>query len=249
MNWSIVGWVVIGISTILLGTLTLMAHDQWGNCLRNLTPIGSLKNTRTDAIEGGLTRSIVLGHRLNSLAYPGLGLSSLTALPSLLDPESLAAGNMNVSTSSGSLMVFARQIIENRYQDGFSKALTPEKVNAALLGPTVFSFTASLLCALSIQSGQGLTLLGNYGPESSLWSEACLSKNGQVFASAGTIASQSTLFLHVEYLLIGEEIYLLSGSFNSDNGKIAALLTEDILRILLILALTAGAILKAMGIL
>ena len=249
MNWSIVGWSVIGLSAILLTVFSILFKTKKPYQIRKLLPIESLKSSRVDAIEGGLQRTLVLGHDLFSRSYPGLGLSGLSNLPGFLDPETLVEGKMSIASSDGTLVLFARQIIENGYRDGFSRALTPTGVDTSLPGPTPFSFTAGWLSELGADPQQGLILTGKYGPEASLWSEVCISKNGFVFASAGTIASQATLYLHIKDLLLGENVFMLPGVLDPSAGKGAGWLAEDILRVLLILMLITGAILKLTGVL
>ena len=249
MNWSILGWGFIGAAAVFLAVFSLLDKSKKTYDIRDFPQVERLKASRVDAIEGGLDRTIVLGHSLFSPGYPGLGFGSLSPLPGFLDPETLADGKMRITSSEGSLVVFARQIIEHTYQDGFSIALTPTVVKSCLLGPTPLSFTTGLLSNLSESRGHSLILTGSYGPEASIWSEICMSKRGYVFASAGTIASQAALYLHVKDLLIGENAFVLPGLISPGAGRGAGWITEDILRVLLIAMLVAGAILKLVGVL
>lgn len=249
MNWSILGWGVIGAAVVLLAVFSLLYKSKKPYDIRVFPQIDKLKASRIDAIEGGLRRTLVLGHGLFSSGYPGLGLGSLSGVSGFLDPETLTDGNLNIASSEGALAVFARQIIENSYDNGFTKSLTPIGVRSSLPGPTPLSFTAGLLNDISSYPQQGLFLTGDFGPEASLLSEINISKNGYVFASAGTVTSQAVLYLHVKDLLLGENTFLLPGLIDPSPGKKAGWLTEDILRILLILLLITGAILKMAGVL
>jgi len=249
MNWSILGWGMISVAIILLVVFTFRFKNGKSYKVRKNTQMEGLNKSRIAKIEGGLHRTIVLGHQLSSSAYPGLGLNSLAIVPGILDPETLADGKLNISTSQGSLMVFVRQIVENSYQNGFSKALTQRGVNTVLPGPTVYSNIAGLVCELGVHPQHGLILAGNFGPEVSLLSEVCVSKNGDVFAAAGTITSQAALFPQVENLVMGENNFMLPGLLTPSPGRDAGWLTEDILRILLIFMIIAAAILKMVGVL
>jgi len=247
MNWSIVGWGVIGFAAVLLAVSSILFKNKRTYRIRNFPQFDSLETSRIGAIEGSLRRTLVLGHQLFSPGYPGLGLNSLSPVPGFLDPETLADGKLEITSSEGTLVVFAQQIIENAYQDGFTTALIPNEVKSSLLGPTPFSFTAGLLSDLSAAPQQGLILTGSFGAEASLWSEVCLSKNGYVFGSAGTITSQAASFTNVKDLLIGENTFVMPGLIDPSPGKRAGWFTEDILRVIIILALITGAILKLVG--
>ncbi|MDY6847473.1 MAG: DUF6754 domain-containing protein [Chloroflexota bacterium] len=249
MNESILGWGLIGVAIVLLVVFTFRFKTGKSYKVRKNTQIEGLNTSRIAKIEGGLHRTIVLGHQLSSSSYPGLGLNSLAIIPGILDPETLADGKLDISTSQGSLMVFARQIVENAYQNGFSKALTQRRVNTVLPGPTAFSNIAGLVCKLGVQPQHGLILIGDFGPEVSLLSEVSDSNNGDVFAAAGTITSQAALFPQVEHLVMGEDGFMLPGLLTPSPGRDAGWLTEDILRVALIVMIIAAAILKMVGVL
>lgn len=249
MTWSLAGWALIGFAAITLSVFSLLYKSHTAYRVRHKPAAKALLNARTSSIERGQRQQIVLGHRLWSQTYPGLGLHSLSVLPTFLDPEAEADGGLSVSTGDGSLVLFARQIIHNRYQGGFSTALHDRGVSAVLPGPTPWSFTAGLLVELVSDPHGSLALFGNYGPEALLWTEAVYAKGGHVLAAAGTIESQAALYLSVRDLLIGENIFMMPGLINPNPKNSAGWLAEDLLRNLLILLLIAAAILKMVGVL
>lgn len=249
MSLSMVGWVFIGFAAILLIVFSLLFKDRKGYLARHRPEIDALITARSTAIERGRKQHILLGNQLWSSAFPGLGLHSLLVLPSLLDPETGIDGGLTIDGGDGSLVVFAQQIVENRYEDGFSADLQDKNVNTTLPGPTPLAFTAGFLPEISLHPQGSLILMGNYGPESLLWTEAAASEGAHVFAATGTIASQAALFSSVRDSLLGEEIFALPGALEPTPANRAGWLTEDILRILLMLFLTAAAILKIVGVL
>ncbi len=243
------GWVFIGLAAILLVILTLIFNRGKGYAARHRPEFQTFINARSAAIERGQKQHIVLGHQLWSGAYPGLGLHPLLVLPTLLEPEILADGGLTIDGSDGSLVVLARQIIHHRYDDGFVTELHNSRVRATLPGPTPLSFTAGILPEMGRHPQGSLVLLGNYGPEALLWTESVFAEGGHVLAGAGTLASQAVLFLSVRDLLIGESVFFLPGALESRSANHAGWSTEDILRILLMVSLISGAILKIVGIL
>lgn len=250
MNWSWLGWGFIGLSAILLILFTYLFKLKQGYQIRRMPAVTALLASRASTIEQGKRRQIVLGQQLWSRTYPGLGLQSLAALSAYLNPESMADGRLTISGGDGSLVVFARQIIHGCYQDGFSTDLNNAPVvDIALPGPTPLSFTAGLLSKISISPHHSLALFGQYGPEAMLWTESAADDGGEVFAAAGSLASQAALFLTVRNLLIGEEIMMAPGLFEPSTNSGASWAAEDLLRFLLILLLITGAILKMVGIL
>lgn len=249
MTWSLVGWVVIGLTAGLLFIFSFLLRD-WGSYQVRSSPlIKRFIASRVSAIEQGKRRQVVLGHQLWSQTYPGLGLHALAVLPTFLDPESVLDGSQYISGGDGALVVFARQLIKGRYQNGFSMALHDSGLRPRLHGPTPLSFTAGFLPELGTHPHGSLALFGDYGPEASLWIEAARTRGACVFAAAGSISSQAALYMNMRDLLIGEEVFMLPGLLEPTAMNRAGWLTEDIVRILLILFLIAAAILKMAGVL
>lgn len=249
MTPSLIGWILILISGLSLIVFTFWFKKRNGYRVRQITGIEALKNARVAAIEGGKPQHFILGSQLFSQAYPGLGLSSLTGFSSYLDKETGIDGGLKVSSSDGSLVVLARQIIHNRYQNGFYQGLQHPGARANLYGPSPLAFTAGLITEFAFKPPHAVSLFGNYGSESLLWAEAAASLGGYVFAAAGTVASQAALFIRVHDLLLGEEVFLVKGLLDPTPANRAAWLTEDFVRVILMVLLLVGAVLKMVGIL
>jgi hypothetical protein len=248
MTWAMVGWIIIGLAAVLLLGLTWVVRPR-SYPLRHRAFFRHLNQSRTATLEQGRRQEIVLGHALWSRIYPGLGLSSLASYDALLDAETLADGRQTVSANTGILAVFARQIIQGRYDAGFSEQLLPSKVQATVYGPTTFSFNGGLMSDLKMQDYGTLVILGDFGPELAISVKNIHDQRGEAFSAAGAMASQAALLLNVQDILLGEEVFMAPALFNPQPNNLAAAQAEDLLRIGLILALVVGATLKAVGVL
>lgn len=251
MNWAYLGWGFIGFSALTLIVLTLLFKLKPIYPIRRMMAVEAWQDAARAAIEQGQDRQIVLGHDLWSQATPGVGLLSLASLSASITPENVLDDRLTVSAGEGSLLVFARQIIQGRYQDGFSTALqgAVPQVHLALPGPTPLSFSAGFLAGLTHSPRPSAALFGNYGPEALLWAESTADKGGHVFATAGSLASQAVLYLTVRDLLIGEEIFLTPGLIETTTESQTSWAAEDLLRLALILLLVVGALLQMIGVL
>jgi hypothetical protein len=247
MIGSTVGWVIIALAAILLAGLTWLVRPRYD--LRHTAFAKHLAQSRTATLEQGRRQEVVLGHELWSRVYPGLGLNALASYDALLDAETLADGRQTVSTNAGILATLARQIIQGRYDAGFSEAILPKRVQATVYGPTTFSFNAGLMSDLKMQDYGTLVILGDFGPESAISVKNIHDQRGEAFAATGAIAAQAALFCNVQEILLGEEAYLAPALLNPTPRAKAAVLTADLLRVGVILALVIGATLKAVGVL
>ncbi len=248
MNWLLIGWAFIGCAVVLL-LIKRFVHLGKNYPIREDPAIRNLLESQIAAMERGESRMVLLGDQLSPLVYPGLGLHALSALPMFLDKESGVDGGLTLGSADGGLVVFARQLVQSLYTDGFSPVLHQAGLRTKLYGPTPFSFTAGLLPDLSASSGGTLALFGVYGPEAMLWVEGGQKKGSAVFTSGGTLAAQSVLLLTVQDCLIGESSFLVSRNLPGSEGQSEYAFTEDLLRWALILAMLAGVLLKLGGIL
>lgn len=243
MSWAIFGWVLIGLAAIMLVLLSFLMRRKHLYKIRTATSVDELLAAQSGAIERGQPRLISLGDQLWSRTYPGLGLHALTILPRLVDAENCQADGTFVSGGEGSLAALAHQVVQNVYQNGFSIALSRPKVKTIMPGTGRISYAIGLLSEIEHQGYGSVALFGNYGPEAALWTEAVQNKGGYVFAGAGSIPAQAALVMNVKDLLIGESLFSTSGS------DVSGVMTEDILRLILILGLVVGVILKLAGVL
>jgi len=249
MTWSLLGWVIILLAAVLLALSSFLFKKRIVYNVRHLPAVKRLVSSRITAIERGRKRHIMLGHQFWSRTYPGLGLQALSMLPVLVDSESAGDGGQVVFVGDGGLLALARQITSGSYRDGFSERINDSTRRVTLLGITPHSFTAGFLPELTSQKPGSVALFGNYGTEAALWAAAASDRGGDVFAAAGSLESQAALFLFVRDLLIGEEAFLMPGLIRTTPADQAGWFVEDILRVLLIALLIAGAALKLGGIL
>ena len=249
MNWSLTGWILIGLSAVLLGTFSIIYKYKKGYLTREEPSVNRLYSARTAAFEKGQQVHLGLGQRMWSGLYPGLGLHGLSNLTAFLDREAINSGRLGISSGDGVLVLFARQIIKNQYGNGYAFLLDQQRVIPYLPGPTPATSTAGLLLILGMEKHGATALVGNYSAESVLFSESIQSKDGYFFSATGNLTSQAVLFPSTRDLLIGENVFLLPGLFSQDSGLQAGWITEDIIRIAVIFVLIVAAILKMVGVL
>ncbi len=249
MTWPLVGWILIALAIVLLLIFKFLPKTSKGYPLRDFPAVERLKISRVFTLEQGKKRGIFIGHRLWSRTYPGLGLGAVSALSDFINMENAADSGQRVTTSDGGLLALARQITLGTYQGVFSQPLSQALSTVTLPGTSPQAYTAGMLSELRGQSYGSLALLGNYGPEAILWAEVQSDKDAFVFAAAGSLSSQAALFLSVRDLLMGEEVFALKGLTGSETADKSSWLTEDLLRILLMLLIIIGAVLKMAGVL
>lgn len=249
MTWTQIGWVMIGLAALLLIAFSLVIKGRGRYLVRRLPAVRGLLDRRVIALERGQARQVVLGDRLWNRAYPGLGLQALAVLPGLASKEHLLDGGQAVSGGAGELVLFARQIVQGRYDNGYSSGLAMPGSLLQVPGPTPLSFLAGQMMEINLGAPGSLALLGHFGPGSPLWAEAAMIKSSHVFAAAGSISAQAALYPGTSDLVIGEGVYMLPGLVEPSPTHQAGWLTEDLIRVGLMILILAASVLKMAGVL
>jgi hypothetical protein len=91
-------------------------------------------------------------------------------------------------------------------------------------------------------------LFGNFGQTGALLAEAAEMNGGHPLAAAGSVDAQAALFLVTRDLMIGEEVFMLPGLIDPTPSNQAGWVSEDILRIALMVLLVIAAGLKMAGV-
>jgi hypothetical protein len=118
-----------------------------------------------------------------------------------------------------------------------------------LTGLTPFSYAAGALPAMRDENVSANVLIGNFGVEVALLTDAAQRKDTFSLAGSDNLAAQAVLYASAQEPLIGEEVYATGAYIGAGRLHQASLLTQDILRWLLILGILVGTLLKLAGIL
>lgn len=244
MTWTEIGWVIIALGAVLLAGFNFLFTRRFRYQARAISAVEAFLDHRVRSVERGETRQVLLGDQFWSRAYPALGLHALSVYSGLVRVDKNADEGQLAAAGTGELVLFARQIVQGRYQNGVSTHLS-----VTLPGPTPLSFVAGLLPEMGLHPPGTVGLFGNYGYMGAVLTEAAMMKGAHVFTAAASITAQAALFFNLRDLLIGEEVFMLPGLLDPTPGNQAGWATEDILRVLLMAFLVIVAGLKMAGVL
>ncbi len=200
------------------------------------------------AVEEGRQVHISLGR--GGLADP----SSPAALVGLSMAEQLtritAAGDRPplVSSGDGALMLVSQDSQRAVYREiGAEDHFDP--LRAQLTGLTPFSYAAGIE-PLARDKQVALHLLaGHTGSEVALITEAVEREEGIAVAGSVSLPAQAILYATAQEPLIGEELYAGGAFLGAGPLHLSSLWAEDVMRLVLILVILAGAVLKLLGVL
>lgn len=244
---GLAGLGLISLAAILM-VLFAFLHRRSPFSFRNIHALFSIARNARLVVEDGTRLHFSLGSASMLNPDGASALAGLALLRRLGELSSLSDRPPVATTGSGLLNLLAQDTLHAAH-DSVSVGQSFDMHNARLTGLTPLSYAAGALPAIRDENISSNILIGNFGPEVGLLSDAAQRQNATVIGASDSLPAQAVLYASSTDTLIGEELfaagaYAQAGAFHS-----GSLLLQDILRWLIILILLSGAGLKLAGVL
>jgi hypothetical protein len=209
-----------------------------------LHPIVAMQRLRRAiglAVEDGSRLHVSIGK--SSIISPNnasalVGLSTLERVGML----SSVSDRPPIATSGdGTLAVLSQDTVHAAYRiSNVPEHYDPTQ--ARLAGPTPFSYIAGTLPIIHDERVSAHILVGNFGPEVALLTDAAEREDAFVLAASDAFSAQSVFYATAGEPLIGEELFAIPAYLQSGPIHHASLRVQDILRWIVIIILILGAL-------
>lgn len=210
--------------------------------LRSLLSLQRLRRAIGLAVEDGAGLHVSLGKASiinfnNASALIGLSaLERIGILSSVSDRPPLA------TSGDGTLAILSQDTVRAAYRiSNIPEQYDPSQ--ARLAGPTSFSYIAGTLPVVYDERVSTHILVGNFGPEVGLLTDAVEQEGRFILAASDSFAAQAVIYATATEALIGEELFAIPAYLQASSMHQAGLRTQDVLRWLVIGALLIGAFL------
>jgi hypothetical protein len=196
-------------------------------------------------VEDGSRLHISLGRAALATPQSASALAGLALLRRLADLTS--AGDQPPIATSGdaTLTILSQDTLQAAAK--YSGLGAIDSTAGRLTGLTPFSYAAGAIPAIRDENVSANILMGNFGVEVGLLTDAIERENTFVLAGSDNLTAQAVIFATTQEPLIGEEIYAAGAYVGSDPLHAASLTVQDILRWLVIAAILVGALLALAG--
>jgi hypothetical protein len=242
---AIIELVIILFSAFLLLVITLWKRKSPAK-LREIPALTQLYRTLGLSVEDGTRLHISLGHGGLLDARGGSALAGLAALRHIAERTSVSDMPSVASAGDPALGLLAQDTLQAGYQAaGVEELYVPTTGRVTGLSP--FSYAAG---AMNISQNENVStniMIGHFGPEAALLTEASDRENVSVIGASDDLAGQAVLFANTQDALIGEELFATGAYLGAGPTHVASLTVQDILRWVLILVLLVGAFAKLLG--
>ncbi len=232
------------IVTILLAFAVTVIATQWIRRRRDVFPIRVIP--AYDALPQMVGTAIEANEPVHlSLGSGGLGgQNTLLALASaelfyqVGRQAAIGATSPLITTSDSASIPLGYDILRRAYA---SRGRLSSYDNSAMQwypsGPRSLAFAAAVTALLGIDHVNANVLVGSFGPEMALIAEGTQRRGQSLIAASDQLTGQAIAYAMADEPLIGEELFS-AGAYMSDEARFtAALVTQDLLRWLLILLL------------
>ncbi len=235
-------FIVIFLSFIIVFTIYERVRSG-GRNLRDIPAFNALIRAIGLSVEDGTRLHVSLGSSDMAGEGSGAGLAALTILERVARTASVSDNPPVVTSGEGVLAVLSRQALSGAFRAvEASEQFDPNQ--GRMTGATPFSYAAGAMPVIFDEQVSTNILVGNFGPEIALITEAADRSGGFTLAGTDNTPAQAVLYAAAQEPLIGEELYAGGAYLRAGNAHTASLRVQDIFRWLIIAFIIGGGVLR-----
>lgn len=243
---DLVGLGVAGLSLLAL-LLIARLRPRSSTRIRSIRGLTRLYRAFGLSVEDGTRFMVAVGGQSLLTRNAGSALAGLGLLREVAQKASVSDRPPVAVAGEAALALLAQDTLHAGYRAVGAEEYY-QAVTGRLAGLTPFSSIAATMPMLDDETISVAALIGHFGVEAGLLSDAAERAGALLIGATGDPAGQSVLYATASEALIGEELFAAPVPFASGSMPAASLLFQDILRWMIILGLLLGAVFKLLGI-
>jgi hypothetical protein len=247
MNLSMLAGLFIIVMTVVL--IVLFSYLDRQKKHRNLRPIPSLDNLQksiNQAVESGKGMHVSLG-RANAIGAEFAGSLMSLGILKYIAHQSVNGDIPPLATSGDGLVnILGQTTLESAYTSSRLPAGYGQ-TGSQVAGITPYSYISGSMMALRPDEHMVVFITGYYGAEVALLADMAERHRIHTISGTNDLTAQAMLFVTTRAPLIGEEFFAVNAYTQSASIYSASVKAQDVLRVVLVVCLIGGAILKLVG--
>ncbi|MFA5874323.1 MAG: DUF6754 domain-containing protein [Anaerolineales bacterium] len=243
---GLAGFGIVFFSAALMLGLSLLRRKT-PSVFRDIPAFTRLRQAVGLVVEDGSRLHVSLGRGALTTPQSASALAGLALLRRLADLTSAGDQPPIVTSGDATLAILSQDTLQAAAK--FTEQAAFDPTAGRLTGLTPFSYAAGAIPAIRDENVSANVLMGNFGVEVALLTDAVERENTFVLAGSDNLTAQAVIYASVQESLIGEEIYAAGAYVESGPLHTASLTVQDILRWLIIAAILVGALLTLAGVL
>jgi hypothetical protein len=243
---GLAGFCLVFFSAALMLGLLLLRRKRV-SVFRDIPALTRLRQAVGLVVEDGSRLHASLGRSALTSPQSASALAGLALLRRMADLTSSGDQPPIVTSGEASLAILSQDTLQAAAKYSELGAFDPSA--GQLTGLTPFSYAAGTIPSIRDENVSANFLMGNFGAEVALLTDAVERENTFVLAGSDNLAAQAVIYATSHETLIGEEIYAAGAYFGSGPMHSASLVVQDILRWLVVAIILVGALLTLAGLL
>ena len=243
MDSNQIGLLFVVLFIILMVVFALMGRRRPSAVFRDIPAFQKLWRAVGLAVEAGTRLHLTLGRGNLSGIQGGSVFIGLSILDRIARTASISDRPPIATSGDGVLGVLSQDTLYNSF-----KAVGQGSQYAASLGRisglTPFAYAAGTLPVIYDEHVSTTIISGHFGSEVALITDASERAGATTLAGSDDLSAQAVLYAAAQEPLIGEELYAAGAYLKSGLLHNASLRAQDVLRLVIMLAILLGAFLK-----
>lgn len=243
---NILGFFVVLIFFGLMIAVAILIRQREAPKLREIAAFKRLGRAIGLAVEAGSRLHVSLGRGQMLSRQSAIGFVGLSILDRIGRSTSISDRPPIATSGEGTLGILTQdsQRVTAKYL-----GVDSDPTRGRITGVTPYSYAAGTLSFIEEEEIGANLLIGSFGNEVALITDAAERKDGMTLGGTDNLAGQAVLFAAAQEPLIGEESYAGGAYLGAGRMHIASLYVQDIVRWVLIGFILLGALLKLFGVL
>jgi hypothetical protein len=244
---AILGVGLILIAAIALFVLAVPLRTRARRVFRIIPGIVNLRRAIGLTVENGRRLHVSLGEGGLTGASGAASLAALSTLDRIAALSMISDRPPIATSGEGSLSILSQDEMRSAYSEG--NALEQyDRDRGRLGGVTPLSYAAGTLPVIRDEQVSTNILVGNFGSEVGLMTDAAYRQQAFVVAASDSLPAQAVIYAAAQEPLIGEELFSVPAYLQAGPFHIASLQVQDILRWVVIAIILGGVILELLGV-
>ena len=214
---------------------------------REISSFARLRRGVGRAVEDGRRLHVALGHGNLTTPQSGADFAGLSMLSRLAELTSASDQPPIATSGDAALSLLSQDTLQAAGQ--IASRGVYEATNSRLTGLSPFSYAAGALPVIRDENVSTNVLIGHFGLEAALLTDAADRENAFALAASDNLAAQAVMYASSQDTLIGEEVFAAGAYVDAGPFHAASLTAQDILRWIIIGLMVFGALLKLVGLL
>ncbi|MHB1481660.1 MAG: DUF6754 domain-containing protein [Bellilinea sp.] len=243
---EVAGLVLILAAAGIMIWYRIMINKKGNPEFRQMAAFDRLKKAVGLAVEDGSRIHVTLGKSSLTQASNPSALAALATLDRIGSYASMSDRPPIATSGDGGLALLSQDTLKAVYRGANAPEMyDPNRVYMS--GITPLSYIAGTLPIVTDEDVSAHVMIGNFGPEIGLLTEAATAEGAFTLAASDSLPAQAVIYASAEEPLIGEELFAAPAYLKPSAAHSASIKTQDFLRWGVIGVLIAGSILKLVG--